>query len=481
MSDHFLSSMERKLIIKLAKNPIERYLSCVNQFQISESKEREYGPIKNILLFNTIDKIGGAAKVCERTTHFLNDHGFQAYMYVHRKFFENTIVSTLPSARSFDQIILNLFQKNEGWLDVFLSSSLKIKQLPEFKSADLLHFHNMKPGFFSVLTLPEITSLKPIIWTLHDMHSITGHCNHSYECDRWKFLCGSCPNLNSPPEINRDSTGFLIRLKKLAYDHSDFHVVSPSNWLKSKISKSILKHKSITVIPNGIDENIFAGHSKEEARKKLNLPGDHRILLFVAFRGIKNRIKGGHLIPEIIKRLKQKKTIFICVGAPGIQEANIISVDSVTDERKLALFYAAADLFIYPSFADNFPLVILESLSCRTPVVAFKTGGIPEIIKHKYNGYLSPTGNIDEMIHGINYFLADRLRLEKAEYAARKTILDKFTLKDTMNKYIHLYHSVKSEFYTHSFKADKNYRQELYKLIFFYYSRLRMSKTGKRI
>ena len=304
------------------------------------------------------------------------------------------------------------------------------------------------------------------------MFTITGHCNHSYDCERWKTLCGACPELKSSPEINRDSTEFLIRLKKLSYDYSRFYIVSPSLWLKNKISKSILKNKNISVIPNGIDENIFMAHPKKAARKKLNLPEDRVILLFVAFRGIENRIKGGHLIPEIKKKLNQKNTIFLCIGRSGFQDNNIISMESVTDERKLALFYAAADLFIYPSFADNFPLVVLESLSCRTPVVAFKTGGIPEIIKHKYNGYLAPPGNIDEMIQGIKYFLANRVTLEKAEYAARKTILDKFTLKNTMDKYITLYHSVQSEFYNHPFIIDKNYGQELYKLIFYYYSRL---------
>ena len=61
---------------------------------------------------------------------------------------------------------------------------------------------------------------------------------------------------------------------------------------------------------------------------------------------------------------------------------------NIRDERLLAACYNAADVFVIPSLEDNLPNTVLESMACETPVVAFETGGIPEMVSHLQTGLL---------------------------------------------------------------------------------------------
>lgn len=459
----------RKTIHKWAGRYINRYLANLQNCIRYPSPENNIGPVRNLLLINTQDKTGGAAKVCKRIFENLNSMGINANLFVKKSFSSDSRIQQIVRGKSLEQKILDIFQKNEGWLDVFHWSSFRIKNLDYFRKADILHLHNIKPGFFSVLALPEITCLKPIVYTLHDMFAITGHCNHSYDCISWHDGCGHCPDLNSPPKILRDGTALLWQLKKLAYDYSSFHIVTPSNWLKEKVSKSMLRNKETTVIYNGVDEKVFKNHNKKEARKRLGLPSEKKILLNVAIRGSENLVKGGHLLDEVMKNAELKEVLLVRIGKAGAETEKEVSFDAIQDEKLLALFYSAADILVSPSLADNCPLVVLEALSCGTPVVAFKTGGIPELVKHKVNGYLAEYNDIAGLAHGINFYLADSSIREKAAREARRTVLEKFTLRDMVNKYLDLYQSVREDFLQSLHIVDREYRIKVGKIIEKYY------------
>ena len=82
-----------------------------------------------------------------------------------------------------------------------------------FKSSNILHLHNLHGEYFSAFALPELTSIKHTVWTLHDMQAFTGHCAHSYDCDKWLNGCGNCPYLSVSPSIKKDTTKFLLKKK----------------------------------------------------------------------------------------------------------------------------------------------------------------------------------------------------------------------------------------------------------------------------
>ena len=80
------------------------------------------------------------------------------------------------------------------------------------------------------------------------------------------------------------------------------------------------------------------------------------------------------------------------------------------DEYSTALVYNAADIFIAPSLAEAFGYVVMEALSCGTPVVGFNVGGIPDMISHKQNGYLAEYKSAEDIAAGIQFCLENNIK-----------------------------------------------------------------------
>ncbi len=77
------------------------------------------------------------------------------------------------------------------------------------------------------------------------------------------------------------------------------------------------------------------------------------------------------------------------------------------DERVLARIYAAADVFVYPTRADNQPRVLLEAMACGCPPVATDVGGVSELVVHGQTGLLARGGDADGLRRGIEAMLDD--------------------------------------------------------------------------
>lgn len=386
------------------------------------------GALHNILQVNTALNQGGAAKVSYRLSTGLEQSGFH-------------VKNIVKEPMDFKEAIHYLSAANKGLSEFANMSSLNIIKRPEFLECDLVHLHNLHGNYFNPFILPEMTALKPTIWTLHDMQAITGHCAHSFQCEKWQHGCGDCPDLNIYPAISRDETAFLWETKRQIYALSDLVVVCPSNWLKQKLTHSILRNKDVHLIYNGVDTNLFKPHPQREVREKLGLPLNKKILLFSAVLGTDNPWKGSQYLNAAYEALKNEEDIlFLNIGGKGSgMQANWCDIPYIHDEETMALYYAAADLLIYPSLADNCPLVVLEAMACGLPAVSFKTGGIPELICHGEDGYLADYKNEAEFIKGILYFLEHPDSLAKARQLAVLKVADGFSLAKMTESYIKLY------------------------------------------
>ena len=112
--------------------------------------------------------------------------------------------------------------------------------------------------------------------------------------------------------------------------------------------------------------------------------------------------------------------------------------EPINDDEKLALCYAAADAFLIPSLEDNLPYTVMESLSCGTPVITFKTGGIPDMVKHEHNGYLAEYRSSESFADGMEWVI-NYPEKEKLSAQARQTVLDNFSEDIISKKHIELY------------------------------------------
>ncbi len=227
--------------------------------------------------------------------------------------------------------------------------------------------------------------------TLHDAWLLSGHCAHSFGCDRWKSGCGECPDLTIYPPIRADATAHNWRRKRTIYADSRLHVATPSIWLMNKVKQSILAPAlcQTRVIPYGIDLSTFRPDIRPEIRQALDIPADARVLLFAA-KGIRQNVwKDYQTMRAAIARTAVRRHVgplwFIALGEQGpceqIGQAHIRFVPFEKDPAAVARYYQSADLYLHAARADTFPNTVLEALACGTPVVATAVGGIPEQVR----------------------------------------------------------------------------------------------------
>jgi glycosyltransferase involved in cell wall biosynthesis len=404
----------------------------------------------NILHINTLDSIGGAAKVAYRLKNNLKERGHNSWMLVGYKFSKSPDVKQIPRNK-YLQFGLNILSTIILRPYLIFRSTFRIKDQTFFQNSDIIHLHNLHGGYFNPLALPELTRLKSTIYTLHDMYALTGHCAHPFDCNKWQTGCGKCPYLRVYPSLWYDITHSLWNLKKDIYKRSNFVIVVPSKWMKNKVSKSIMSDKKTYLIYNGIDTKIFHPMNKNNARKILNLPINKTILMFSAHKGIKNFWHGGDYLLKALEQIDDENILFLNIGSTENLDKRIKksiewkSIPHVKNETTMAEYYAASDLFVYPSIADSSSLVVVESMACGTPVIAFETGGIPELLTNMRTGYIARYKDVDDFVKGIKLFLNDADLREKAGLSARKDVEEHFTLDKMVTLYEELYHKLATE------------------------------------
>ncbi|HMX39038.1 MAG TPA: glycosyltransferase, partial [Saprospiraceae bacterium] len=268
---------------------------------------------------------------------------------------------------------------------------------PAVRQADLLHLHWVNQGLLSLRGIRQLAELgKPMVWTLHDTWAFTGGCHIFTDCDRFRQQCGVCPYLRRP---GPHDLSHQVWLKKQRFFPKNIHFVTCSHWLRDVArSSSLLQGFPITSIPNPIDTALFKpaeAADRAALRAEMGIaPGAH-VLLFVAMN-LRDAHKGFRFLPEALQHLRrQRPDLAVEVVVLGKSEPESLSafpypvhaLGLVQGAERLSRLYGAADVFVTPSLADNLPNTVMESLACGTPVVGFRTGGIPEMVGHLQEGY----------------------------------------------------------------------------------------------
>lgn len=193
--------------------------------------------------------------------------------------------------------------------------------------------------------------------------------------------------------------------KQIIYNRSRLHLVTPSQWLKSKVERSILKDHPVTLIPNGVNTRIFTPMDKAMARQAAGLPLDAFIIGSVAHSGaLTNQWKGGATLQSVLTTLDQRNQRYLFLNIGGNDQGaptHYINTGHISDERALNLLYACLDLFVYTPKADNCPLVVLEALACGVPVVTTDTGGVPELVRDGKEGCVLKREDVAGLVYAV--------------------------------------------------------------------------------
>ncbi|MBE9012965.1 glycosyltransferase, partial [Pseudanabaenaceae cyanobacterium LEGE 13415] len=337
-----------------------------------------------VLHIHQKDIAGGAAIAANRLHQALLQQNIDSRFLVSRKETNSDRVSVIPAASRTEKRIQR-FTDSFGLTQIHLLSTFKLKHHPVYQSADVINFHNLHDGYFNYLAIAHLTQTKPAVLTLHDMWSITGHCSFSFGCDRWKIGCGHCPDLEIFPPMKRDRTRWEWKLKQWTYKRANLTIVAPSRWLASVARESpLFQHFAVHHIPYGIDTDIYQPLDPKHCRSRLHIPKGKNVLLFVATH-LQEWRKGGDLLFAALQQLPESlkaETVLLMLGSGSVPEIGIetIALGYIQDEALKAIVYSAADLFVFPTRADNLPLVLQESLACGTPMIACDVGGVSDLV-----------------------------------------------------------------------------------------------------
>ena len=357
----------------------------------------------------------------------------------------NLIDSNFQKVRSYilPQIVslpVRLYRERRQKIFSIGIDGYDITKYKEYEWADVIHLHWIN-GLVSINTLHKIT--KPIVWTLRDMWPMTGGCHYSMDCANFVNGCGFCPQLTS--SIKWDISRLIYNYKKKKLP-KQIKIVGISKWLTEMAKNSLVfKNYECITISNCVETSMFQPICKTHARQILNFPKNKKIVL-CGSTNIEDFYKGFDLFLKSLLKLNRDVYHFVFFGSI---RTNILkkykicytNLSYLTDTVSLRLAYSSADVFVAPSRMEAFGKTIVESMSCKTPVVCFDATGPKDIIDHKENGYKAIPFDPEDLANGINWVTSPHTNYKKLMVSAREKAIDAFDSKTIAQKYIKLYKS----------------------------------------
>lgn len=406
----------------------------------------------NVLVMNLAHDGGGAEAVARQTydiskyyadvnTYFLagRDRLFQGYDVIY--------------PRRTPQKYINLFMcslaHNQRFHDGY--SFRKIKNLIKKYQIDILHIHNLHGGYIGIDDIAELSKCVKIVWTLHDMWTITGHCAHTHDaigsCERHLTSdCQECPYLNRYSELTKDIANECLIHKKEAFLQKNIRFVSPSRWLANECQKGILNSERIDIIENGVDIDVFTpaidGDERERFLTERGIDSKKIVLFFVAHE-INSPYKGFDILLDALNKVEDKEKFALIICGKGNFDIDssyqVFYTGYISSQKEMSKYYACADAFVISSRAENYPCTVIEAMGAGTPVIGSTAGGISEQITEK-TGYLFENGDANqlaEILNGLNKIDLDGMRVE-----CRNRAMNVFSQSIMYEKYYDLYQDV---------------------------------------
>ena len=393
---------------------------------------------------------GGAGRAAYRIHKSLIENGLNSEMWV------NVSTTKDKSVKSTTNIIkksLTFIRRNaKKPLTMFLKTKNPILHSPSFipsswvkkineSNADIINLHWVQHEMLSICDISKIK--KPLIWTLHDMWGFCGAEHVSWD-ERWKngYNINNRPDYESGFDLNR-----WTWLRKIKYWKKPIQIITPSNWLTECSKKSKLMSRwPVKTIGNPIDTGFWKPKNKNKCRDFFKFSHKDKILLFGTYGANIEYHKGFDILKKALKKTTNRNMKLVIFGQNtninfselGIQ---VVNIGFVNKDKYLRYLYCAADATVVPSRIESFGQMAAESSACGTPVVAFSTGGLKDIIEHKKTGYLAKNFKSKDLAKGINWIFSSKKKRIISQNA-RKKILNNFNSNKVAKEYLKIYNKI---------------------------------------
>jgi glycosyltransferase involved in cell wall biosynthesis len=321
---------------------------------------------------------------------------------------------------------------------------------PLIQSADVINLH-WTSGFLSSVSLAQLACLgKPVVWTLHDIHPLTGGCHFPSGCSRFHETCGDCPQLNVD---HWEMTKRTHAAMKAAVALIQPHYVAPSEWMRQNIRNSGISSSSpVSRIPYGVDTTVFKPGGMLDARKELGLPDDCWYIL-LASHSLDEKRKGAAYAIDILQQLRNSEAVSGAVAAGKLRllccghdtekmalEGWVVDSLGFVTPAMMALIYQSADALLFTSIEDNLPNVIMEAMACGLPVVGHAVGGAVDLLGgENAAGLLFDLGDTPGGSANILKLFQEKKLANELAAIGIKRITDHYSIRMQAERYLTLY------------------------------------------
>ena len=371
-----------------------------------------------VIQINSVYKTGSTGSIVYTIHKYLEKNNHESIVIYGRgnKIKEkNVYKSSLEILSKFNKLL----SKITGYINKGnILSTNKIIRIIKNEKPNVVHIHNLNDFFVNEYRLLKYLATQKIhtIITLHSEQMYTGTCGYALNCKAWKENgCQKCPHLyiSTQSKIDKTKRAFLKLKKVYSLFNKDYlNIVACTPWLEKNSKESILlKNFKSTTIVNGGDPSIYKGnYDIGELKAKYTYK---KIILFVCPR-LNDPIKGHQYIDSLSSLLPNEyKVLVVGKVIPNIKETkNAIYLGEIKDKKALAKYYQLAYTTVMLSQRECFPMVIVESLLCGTPVVAFNSIGPVGAFPKEYVVF-TKYGDVKELCKAIQRVKADKTEILK--------------------------------------------------------------------
>lgn len=435
---------------RMAQQILKKYSEELQISLLWHAIDRHPSKTLSVIQFSA-DATGGAGGAAWRCHQGLREAGANS-IFVCRKF------NRLPNDHAFSEIVAWNDTPEQRYNSLQPPQSFSTKPGNSIFSVDEKHFSaeqltqlvngfdiihlNWVSRFLTIQDIAHLSTLLPVIYTVRDMNPITGGCHYLHGCKKLVERCESpCPQTDYQHRLLPNDR---LNAKISSWSLSRMTFIGISKLTSEVVKASAIGRmaKGIETVQNGFTTDYMKLLPVEDAKKRLGIEVDERVILFVP--SYSSSVKGADIAIRALRSLTYHHILDDCIvliaGEVKDDELDLghirhRKIGYIGNRRELNYVYAACDLVLVPSLEETFSNTCAEAMLCGAPVVGFRSGAIPEMIIDGETGYLAEDYHQESLSGSIKSALNKTWDRE----AIRMSLLARFSIKENSKKHLKIY------------------------------------------